>query len=309
MQFPLTGLIAAGYTPFDADRRLNVGAVPAMADYFREAGVNGVFVAGTTGESLSLSLAERIELTSAWCDAAPPQIPVIVHVGSNSQPEAVELASQAARAGAQGVAVMAPSFFKPSSIDELIGFCEPIARAAADVPFYYYHIPQMTGVELHVAEFLKRAGQRMANLAGVKYSGSDLMDVQECLHAEGGRFDVLFGQDQNLLAALALGLKGAIGSTYNYAPGIYQRVIEAFESGDIEAARREQAASVSLVRLLSQFNVLVAGKEIMRLMGIDCGSVRAPLAPLDLHKTRELYEALKPLDVFARPLSLDLVDV
>jgi len=309
VQFPLTGLIAAAYTPFDPGGRLNVDVVPAMAEYFREVGISGVFVAGTTGESLSLSMAERIELTDAWCDAAPPQIPVIAHVGGNSQPEAVELASQAARAGVQGVAVMAPNFFKPPAVDELVNFCQPIAEAAAGVPFYYYHIPQMTGVELQVAEFLKRAGERIPNLAGVKYSGSDLMDVQECLHALGGKFDVLYGQDQNLLAGLALGLRGAIGSTYNYAPGIYHRVIEAFESGDMEAARREQAASVNLVRLLSRFNVLVAGKEIMRLLGIDCGSVRAPLTPLGPQATRELHEVLKPLDVFAKPLWFDLVDV
>jgi N-acetylneuraminate lyase len=308
MNFPLTGLIAASYTPFDATGRLNVEVIPAMAEYFREVGISGVFVAGTTGESHSLTLAERIDLTDAWCNAAPQQIPVIAHVGSNSQPDAIELASRAARAGVQGIGVMAPSFFKPATIEDLISYCEPIAKAAADVPFYYYHIPQMTGVEVEVAEFLDRASDRIPNLAGAKYSGSNLMDVQECLHAQQGRFDVLFGQDENLLAGLSLGLRGAIGSTYNYAPGIYHRVIEAFESGDMELARREQATSVQLVRLLKPFGVLAAGKEIMRLIGIDCGAVRSPLTPIGSGKGRELYEALKHLDVFSRPLSSVLVD-
>lgn len=307
MNFPLTGLIAASYTPFDSAGRLNLDVVPAMAEYFHEAGISGVFVAGTTGESHSLSTAERIDLTAAWCEAAPPQLPVIAHVGSNSQPDAVEMASQAAQAGVQGIAVMAPNFFKPATIEDLIRFCEPVARAAADVPFYYYHIPQMTGVELSVAEFLERAADRIPNLAGVKYSGSDLMDIQECLLACDGRFDVLYGQDENLLAGLALGTRGAIGSTYNYAPGIYLRVIEAFESGDLELARREQAASVRLVRLLKQFGVLPAGKEIMRLMGIDCGEVRPPLTPLDPNARQQLYEAIETFNVFARPLSFSRV--
>ena len=308
MKFPLTGLIAASYTPFDTTGRLNLEVVPAMAEHFREVGISGVFVAGTTGESHSLSLAERIDLTDAWCEAAQKQVPVIAHDGSNSQPDAIELASRAARAGVQGIGVMAPSFFKPATIERLIDYCEPIAKAASDVPFYYYHIPQMTGVEVQVAEFLEQAADRIPNLAGVKYSGSDLMDVQECLHAQEGRFDVLFGQDQNLLAGLSLGLRGAIGSTYNYAPGIYHRVVEAFESGDLELARREQATSVKLVRLLMPFGVLAAGKEIMRLIGIDCGAVRSPLAPIGPGEARNLYEALKHLDVFARPLSFGLVD-
>lgn len=301
MNFPLTGLIAASYTPFDKSGRLNVDVIPEMSEYFREARINGVFVAGTTGESHSLSLAERIELTDAWCDAVPNQIAVVAHVGSNSQPDSVELASQAARAGVQGIAAMAPSFFKPT-IDQLVEFCLPIAKAAHEIPFYYYHIPQMTGVEVHVAEFLHVASERISNLAGVKYSGSDLMDIQQCLQLKDGQFDVLFGQDENLLAGLALGCRGAIGSTYNYAPGIYHRVIEAFEAGDLEAARREQAASVRLVGLLKRFGVLAAGKEIMRTIGIDCGAVRPPLRPLGPQDSRSLREAIEQLDVFARPL-------
>ena len=149
-----------------------------LAEYCREAGISGAFLSGTTGECHSLSLDERVTLTQAWCQAAAPQFPIVAHVGSNSLPESIELAAQARQSGVAGIAVMAPSFFKPSTVDDLIDFCVPIARAAEDLPFYYYHIPQMSGVELRVADFLSRASGRIPNLAGAKYSGSDFMDLQ-----------------------------------------------------------------------------------------------------------------------------------
>ena len=147
-----------------------------------------------------------------------------------------------------------------------------------------------------------RSADRIPTLAGVKYTNADLMGLQECLAVRGGHFDVVFGSDELLLAALALGVKGAVGSTYNYAAPLYRRIIRAFEAGDLAAARREQFHSVELVRVLLQFGGLRAGKAVMSLLGVDCGPVRSPLRTLTAGELISLYGALQPLDVFARPL-------
>jgi N-acetylneuraminate lyase len=300
--FRLTGLIAAPHTPFTPAGELNRSVVSAQAALLIEAGVAGAFVCGSTGEAHSLTTEERERLTEEWVRLVGGRLKLVVHAGHNCRAEAVRLAAHAARAGADAVAVLAPSYFKPVTVDDLIDFCEPVAAAAPGLPFYLYDIPALTGVSLPTAEFLDRAADRIPTLAGVKYTNGDLVGLQECLAVRGGRFDVVFGYDEMLLAGLALGVKGAIGSTYNFAAPLYQRLLRAFESGELGAARRAQLTSVALIRVMGRFGGLRAGKAIMGLLGVECGPVRSPLRPMAPAEIRALYEALQPFDIFARPL-------
>lgn len=304
---PLTGLIAAVYTPFDADGELRVSMIERQAQWLIESGASGVFVAGTTGESHSLSMDERIELARRWADVVSgTPLKLVIHVGHNSLPEAVVLARQAAQIGADAIAALAPSYFKPATVEQLIDFCEPLARAAGDTPFYYYDIPGMTGVVLPMARFLEQGKSRIPTLRGMKYSNGNLPQLQECLRLGDGEFDVLFGSDEALLAALALGVRGAVGATYNFAAPLYLRVIEAFEAGDWMTARREQARSVELVNLLYRYGFLPASKRLMAMLGIDCGQVRSPLPPLNPVQETELFQALQRLDMFGERLQLPI---
>jgi N-acetylneuraminate lyase len=300
--FRLTGLIAAPHTPFTSGGELNPTVVAAQAALLVESGVAGAFVCGSTGEAHSLTTEERERVTEEWVRVAGGRLKLLVHAGHNCRTEAIRLAAHAGRAGADAVAVLAPSYFKPATVADLIDFCAPVAAAAPGLPFYLYDIPVMTGVSLPTAEFLDRAADRIPNLSGVKYTNGDLIGLQECLAARGGRFDVVFGYDEMLLAGLALGVQGAIGSTYNFAAPLYHRLLRAFESGDLMTARRAQLASVGLVRVMGRFGGLAAGKAIMGLLGVECGPVRSPLRPLSSVDLRSLYEALKPFDIFARPL-------
>ena len=113
----------------------------------------------------------------------------------------------------------------------------PIAAEAEPLPFYFYDIPGMTGVRLRMSEFLYQARFRIPTLCGLKYSNDDLLELQECVRLDHGAFDVLFGSDECLLAGLCLGIRGAVGSTYNFAAPVYQRLIKAFEKHDLETAR------------------------------------------------------------------------
>jgi N-acetylneuraminate lyase len=130
------------------------------------------------------------------------------------------------------------------------------------------------------------------------------MRLQACLVFDNRRYDILFGTDEILLATLALGIKGGVGSTYNYAAVVYRRVMDAYRRGDMEIARQEQLKSVELLRVLLDHGVLRAGKAIMTLLGIDCGPVRPPLRTVGPEELAEIYRKVRDMDVFSRPLRL-----
>lgn len=158
-------------------------------------------------------------------DVAGDTLRVAVHVGSNCQADALELAAHARHSGVAAIAVAPPSYFKPATVKDLVDFCALIAAEVEPLPFYYYHIPSMTGVSLPMSEFLYEARFRIPNLRGLKFSHDNLVDLQGCASLEKGAYDVLFGCDEALLAGLCLGVRGAVGCTYNFAGRHYQRLI------------------------------------------------------------------------------------
>jgi N-acetylneuraminate lyase len=300
----LTGLIPACHTPFDHDCRLNLSVVERQAALYRESGLRGVFVGGTTGEFASLTVDERKALCESWVHAAGDSLRVVVHVGHNAQSEAIALTAHARQAGAAAIAAMGPSFFRPATIEDLIEFCLPIAAEAEPLPFYYYHIPSMSGIRLPMAEFLREARFRMPNLRGLKFSHDDLVDLQGCVGADNGAFEVLYGMDETLLAGVCLGVSGAVGCTYNFAAGHHQRMIRAFETGNVAAARALQRESAQMIKLLYGYGFMAAAKAVMGLMGVDCGPVRPPLCNLTPSQLDALAGELAELDLWSRPIRL-----
>lgn len=308
----LTGLVAAPHTPFAADGEVDLRVVDEQVAVLVEGKISAAFVCGTTGEGLSLSADERMRLVERWVAAVrrgspqaakPARLPVIVHVGHTSVFEARALAEHAQRAGAQAVSAFAPCFFKPRGVPELVEFCARVASGAPSLPFYYYHLPSMTGVTLPMVDFVHQARERIPTFAGIKYTHNDLAEYLELVRlAEDGSLDVLFGRDEILLAGLAAGARGAVGSTYNYAAPVYHRLIDAFRAGDLDAARRCQEEAVRLVRVIVRYGEIPAAKAIMTMMGVDCGPARSPLANLDAAARRALYGELKDLPIFTRTL-------
>jgi N-acetylneuraminate lyase len=304
MTIPQLGLIAATHTPFSPDGRVQLDDIRLLAEHLVRNRVAGAFVAGSTGESHSLTVAERCELTEAWADAARElPLEVIVHVGHNSQADAVELARHAAQAGAGAVAAVAPNYFRPATAHDLVEFLAPIANAAPDLPFYYYHIPPITRVDVSVVELLSSGKRRMPNLRGVKYSDMNLSQMQHLIQLEGGAFDVLFGCDECLLAALALGVRGAVGSTYNFAAGLYHRVMEAFEAGDLAAAQAAQARAAEMIDVMKAYGFLPASRVVMEMLGLPIGPCRPPLGRLSESERDELVARLQELEVLDEPVS------
>lgn len=287
-------IIAAPHTPFDREGALQLSTVPRQATHLAESGVDGVFVAGTTGECSSLTGDERMALADAWCRIARDvDLDVIIQVGHTCQADAKRQAVHAQECGADAIAAYAPSYFKPETVDDLIDFLAPVAEAAADLPFYYYDIPGMTHVALPMKAFLERAKPRIPNLVGLKYSNSDAVQLQECVQLDQGDFELLFGCDEALLAGIALGARGAVGSTYNFAAPLYRRMLAALEAGDYQAARVLQYQSVEIVRTLQQYGFLAASKVALQLVGIDCGPVRPPLPNLSSAECDEMLRIFR----------------
>jgi len=277
----LKGLIAAPFTPFRKNGGLDLPVIEKLAASLVANKVSGAFVCGTTGEGVSMTTSERMKVAERWQTCAGAKLSVIVHVGHTSLGDCRTLAAHAQKIGAAAVGCMAPFCFKPAKAGDLVAFCAEVAAAAPDLPFYYYHIPCVTGVTIPAFDFLQAAADRIPNLAGIKFTHENLMDYAACVRWEGGRFDVLFGRDEMLLSGLAAGATGAIGSTYNYAAPVYHRIIAAVKRGDLPAAREEQARANAMIAVLIRFGGMPpAGKAFMKLIGLDCGNVRLPLCPL-----------------------------
>jgi len=298
MSARLTGLIAAPFTPMREDGAVWLEQIEVQAAALAASGVSGGFVCGSTGESLSLTVPERKQVTERWVASAPDGLAVIAHVGHNCLAESQALAAHAQEAGAAAIGAMPPCFFKPATLDALVDWCAAVAAAAPDLPFYYYHIPSMTGVDIFVAELLEAAADRIPTLAGVKFTYENLLDFSRCVQLGGGRFNMLFGRDEILLAGLALGADGAVGSTYNFSAPLYLRIIEAFEAGDIAAARAAQARAGEIIVALLKYGGMPAFKAVMAMIGVDCGPVRPPLRPLTPERSRSLRTDLERLGFF-----------
>ena len=295
--FPrIHGLVAASHTPFHGGGSLNLAVVEQQAEHLLQQQVQAVFICGSTGESHSLTVEERRQMAVRWMEVTRgSELNVIVHVGANCLEDARALAVQAGQLGAAGFAMLTPSYFKPASIDALTDCCAHIAEAAPQLPFYYYDIPSMTGVNQSMPEFLKVAGHRIRNLAGLKFTNIDLIAFQLCRDFEDQRFDILWGVDELLLAALSYGAKGAVGSTYNFAAPIYHRLISAFQAGDFEAARAEQLTSIRLVQVLAKRGYFASAKLLMERQGVAVGPPRLPHCRLSLTERDALYAELDEL--------------
>ena len=294
----ITGLVAAPFTPFDRDGRVNPDAIEAQARSLLRNDVRGAFICGTTGEGMSLTTAERMLVAERWRKVADRTLRIMVHVGHNAIDDSRALAAHAQQIGADAIGCMAPFFFKPARVEELVDFCAQIAAAAPQLPFYYYHIPSMTGVQIPAVDFLKLAAGRIPNLAGIKFTSENLVDYAECLRFNNGQFEILFGRDELLLPSLAVGARGAIGSTYNFAAPIYIRVMNAFEQGALAEAQAEQARANEMIAALIRFGGLPAMKAMMKLIGVDCGAPRLPLRGLTPAKETELRQALEQIRFF-----------
>lgn len=297
----IKGLIDAPFTPFHEDGSLNLAPIPEYAALLARNGLKGVFINGSSGEGYMLTEEERMQLAEAWMAAVPEDFKVIVHVGSTSVMSSRRLAEHAQKIGAWGIGAMATPFPKIGSIEQLCRYCEEIASAAPELPFYYYHIPAFNGAFLSMYDFLKAVDGRIPNFAGIKYTFESLYEYNHCRRYQNGKFDMLHGQDETILPCLAMGgAQGGIGGTTNYNGRCLTGILEAWKKGDLEKARQLQDFAQDVIDVICNFRGnIVGGKRIMKLIGLDLGPNRVPFMSVTEEEEQELRRQLEAIDFFS----------
>lgn len=298
----IQGLIDAPFTPFDAEGNLNLAPIPTYAAMLQKNGLKGVFVNGSSGEGYMLTTDERKALAEAWVKAAPEGFKVIVHVGSCCVRDSRELARHAAEIGAWGIGAMAPPFPKIGRVEELVKYIEEIACGAPELPFYFYHIPAFNGAFLPMLDLLKAVDGRVKNFAGIKYTFESLYEYNQCRLYKGGKYDMLHGQDETILPCLAMGgARGGIGGTTNYNGRELTAIIDAWNRGDIEAAREHQNFSQEVINVICRYRGnIVGGKRIMKLIGLDLGPNRTPFRNVTDEEEAQMKRELEEIGFFER---------
>ncbi|MBC7093151.1 dihydrodipicolinate synthase family protein [Candidatus Bipolaricaulota bacterium] len=289
----LHGVWVAMVTPWDevqaAPRR---DALARLVDRFAQAGVDGLFILGTTGEGTLLSPEERKVFAEATMEAAEGKLPIIVHTGHDRTSIAVELALHAKAAGAAAVAVSAPARYRLDE-SELETHFLLIAQALGDFPMLLYDIPCATGNPLSVG-LLIRISEQAPNVMGAKVSRSD-WEAWEGYLALAESMALFVGTDTMCLPALEIGASGIVSGPANLLPELYVQVYRAVRGGDIAQAKACQDLVRRLCQAVHYGTPLAFIKEGLEVLGWAVGPTLSPLRPLRPTERAELRQALTQL--------------
>lgn len=275
----IEGLIAAPFAPLSTKDEVMYDSIPAYYDFLERNKIVGAFINGSTGEGVSLTQKEKMKTVEAWtaCSKEKKNVKVISLVGGTSYKECIENAQHSAANGVDAIALLAPYYFKPAGAKQLAEFCALVAETVPQTSVYFYHIPVLSGCYVNMIDFLQEAAPIIPNLAGIKYTHEDFMDFLSCIHFMDGKYDMMWGRDENMLSALVLGSRSAVGSTFNYAAPLYYQLIAAFDNGDLPLARKLQQMSIDMIRLLGKYGGIATGKAYMKYVGLDMGQFRLPV--------------------------------
>jgi len=293
----MKGLIAATYSPMHEDSSINLDVISEYGQFLKSNKVKGAFVNGSTGDFVSLTTEERKDIITEWSKNKPNDFFLANHVGHNSLKEAKDLAAHSADK-VDAIAALAPSYFRLNDINKLVEYCQEIAGCAPNTPFYYYHIPVLTGANFSMKQFLQLATPQIPNLAGIKFTNNDLVDYKYSMDYDNGTQNILFGFDEIFLASLSFGAKGWVGSTYNHLAPLYLAIKEAFQKGEHELAATLQEKSMKFVQILNSkggFNG--AAKSFMKVLGVNCGPSRFPHATLSDGELKNAEKELSSLGI------------
>ncbi|XP_055334877.1 N-acetylneuraminate lyase B-like isoform X2 [Paramacrobiotus metropolitanus] len=298
-RFNHKGFFVATFTPLKENGDINPDAVPQYVDHLVRNKITGVFVNGTAGEGLSMTVKERKAMAEAWVKNCEGKLKTIIHCGAVCIRDAKEMAEHAQSIGADAIAAVPSFYFPPKTVDALVEGVKEIAAAAPKLPFLYYHIPRMTHVDLDMSAFLQIGKEKIPTLSGMKYSGFDLAGALKCTANHGKEFEIMWGRDDVLLGALAVGLTSFIGSSYSFTAPLALRIVEAFEAGDLQKAKDAQSQLKRTMDATEKYGDQVSAFKAAACMhGLPLGPTRLPLRALDVKEAKAFEDGLKKLGYF-----------
>lgn len=288
-----TGIYPALVTPSDAAGGVAVGALEALVDHLLGKGIDGLYIGGTTGEGIYMSVPQRQQMAEVVLRRVNGRIPVIVHVAAVAFADAQTLARHAADHGAQAFAsIMPPTYNSAASV---IAYYQALAASAPNLPFFSYilnpHIDPVT-----VMRALKDS---VPNLIGAKYTGPNMFEMRQIMDMNDGKWVTFAGMDEQCVYGAMMGVDGAIGSTLNFMPGAYRAIQQAVASGDLHAAQAMQIRANKVTSAMIAVGFNGALREALRMIGIDCGEPRLPGLPLTAEAKAALRHTLETTTDFA----------
>ena len=286
MDKPLfTGACTALVTPF-LENKVNYPMMEQLLRRQIEAGITAVVVAGTTGESPTLSDDEKIELFRRCKAYVGDSCKIIAGTGTNSTEHAVALSIAAEEAGVDALLVVSP-YYNKSTPDGLFAHYLSIAHAVS-LPIILYNVPSRTGVDIPVSVYQRLA--RVPNIVGVKEANSDITKIARIRLACGKDFAIWSGNDDQIVPVMALGGSGVISVLSNILPQQTNAICTAAKNGDYQAAAELQTKLLPLIDLLFCEVNPIPVKEAMKYIGYDCGNCRLPLSKLTKDHQKQLEQ-------------------
>lgn len=289
MRKPLfTGACTAMVTPF-IDGKVNYPMMEQLLRMQIDAGIKAVVIAGTTGESPTLSDEEKITLFSRCKDYVGNQCSIIAGTGSNNTIHSIDLSIQAVEAGADALLVVSP-YYNKASEDGILMHYLSICHAVS-APVIVYNVPSRTGLDIPVSVYEKLS--KIPNIAGVKEASSDITKIARIRNACGSDFSIWSGNDDQIVPVMSLGGQGVISVLSNVRPKETIAMCEAALDGDFDTASDLQCKLLPLIdALFCEVNPIPV-KEAMKLIGYDCGNCRLPLCKMTDGNLLRLRAALE----------------
>lgn len=265
-------------TPFAKNGDVDLAAARRLTRYYIGKGIKSLYVCGSTGEGFLLDSQERMAVTEAVKEEAGDEMTVIVHVGCADTRHSAELARHAQKAGADATSAVPCVYYRLG--EESVYRHWTAITEAADLPFFIYNIPQLTGFHLSMGLFTRLLANE--RVAGVKCSSEPCHDILRFKQAGGEDFIVFNGPDEQFLAGRLMGADAGIGGTYGAMPELYLKLEELIRRGEIEKAQNLQVKVTAFIYRLCSFpSMHGACKTIIRMDGVDIGDPRLPFLPVE----------------------------
>ncbi|KAL4702755.1 hypothetical protein ACJJTC_002295 [Scirpophaga incertulas] len=298
VNFTARGIMPPVFTPLNDDLSINYGAIPAYAKYLVNANIKSVLVGGTTGENMSLSVADRMKIVDEWVKASKnTNLHIMVQVGGAPLADVLALAQYSEKAGAHSLLTLPELYFRPQSVDELVAYVALVAAAAPKLPVLYYHFPLMSKVDINMPAFVTAATKSIPNFKGIKFTSNDLCEGAQVLRSIKDGQEMFLGADTLLAPAALLGITSSIGTTANLFPKLAQDILNAVEKKDIALARTLQEKLCLAVEAHTcegaWVPIMKAGMEIVT--GIKVGPPSLPQRPISAEARARIAAKLKTL--------------